>query len=214
MQRRDRFRRLAWATGSMLAGTFGVLGIVVLINYYSDTLEDTRAEVESQVAFERKKPPEKEQVQKPRPKPKPRRSQRNAPAPLTGLDTSLSGIDMGLPGFSADDLGALEGDLLGGAEGMVMTDDTVDQPPRATFQAPVTYPPRARASGIEGYVVFSLLIGLTGDIEQVRIVESYPEGVFDDAAMQGINQWQFEPAMYQGQAVRSWARQRVRFDLG
>jgi len=121
---------------------------------------------------------------------------------------------MGLPGFSADDLGGLEGDLLGDASGMVMTDDTVDQVPRANFQAPMQYPPRARASGIEGYVVFSLLIGITGEIEQVRIVESYPEGVFDDAAMQGINQWRFEPAMYQGQPVRAWARQRVRFDLG
>ncbi len=213
MLRRDRFRRLAWATGFMLAGTFGVLGTVVLINHYSNTLEDSRAQAASQIEFERKKPPEEKQVQKPKPKPPPRRTPRSAPPPLTGLDTSLSGIDMGLPGFSADDMGALEGDLLGGADGMVMTDDTVDQAPRATYQAPVTYPPRARAGGVEGYVVFSLLIGITGEIEQVRIVESYPEGVFDEAATQGINQWRFEPALYQGQAVRSWARQRVRFDL-
>ena len=90
---------------------------------------------------------------------------------------------------------------------------SVDKPPRATYQAPMNYPPRARAKGTEGFVVFSLLIGITGEIEQVRIVESYPEGVFDEAATQGINQWRFEPAMYQGQAVRSWARQRIRFDL-
>jgi protein TonB len=89
----------------------------------------------------------------------------------------------------------------------------VDQVPRATYQAPMTYPPRARAGGVEGHVVISLLIGVTGEIEQVRIVESHPEGVFDEAAMQGINQWRFEPATYQGQAVRAWARQRVRFDL-
>jgi protein TonB len=121
---------------------------------------------------------------------------------------------MGLPGFSADDLGALEGDLLGGPGGMVMTDDTVDQPPTASYQNPMIYPPRARASGIEGYVVFSLLIGLTGEIEQLQIIESYPEGVFDEAATQGINLWRFEPALYQGQAVRAWVKQRVRFDLG
>jgi protein TonB len=213
MMRRDRARRLLWATASMLTGTLGVLGTVALINYYSNTLEDTRAEAASQIAFERRKPPEERAVEKPRPKPRPRRSQRSAPAPLTGLDTSLSGVDMGLPGFSADDLGALEGDLLGGANGIVMTDDTVDQVPRATYQAPMTYPPRARAGGVEGHVVISLLIGVTGEIEQVRIVESHPEGVFDEAAMQGINQWRFEPATYQGQAVRAWARQRVRFDL-
>lgn len=213
MRARERFRRLAWATASMVAGTALVIGAVVLINVFSGSLEETRSEAGHQIALERKKPPPEQQVQQPKPKPPPRRARRAPPNPLTGLDTSLSGVDMGLPGFSADDLGGLEGDLLGSESGLVMTDDTVDQPPRATYQAPMTYPPRARAKGTEGYVVFSLLIGITGEIEQARIVESYPEGVFDEAATQGINQWRFEPAMYQGQAVRAWARQRVRFDL-
>ena len=214
MRRRERLRRLAWATAFMMGGTLMVIGTVVLINLFSSSLDETRVEATRQIAMERKKPPPEQQVQKPKPKPKPRRTRRAPPNPLTGLDTSLSGVDMGLPGFSADDLGGLEGDLLGDGSGMVMTDDTVDQPPRAAYQAPVVYPPRARAKGVEGYVVFSLLIGITGEIEQLTIVESYPEGIFDDAAMQGINQWQFEPAMYQGQAVRAWAKQRIRFDLG
>ena len=209
----ERIRRLAWASASMMIGTVVVVGTVVLINHYSNDLEESRADATSQIALDRKKPPPDQQVQKPKPKPKPRKSRRAPPTPLTGLDTSLSGVDMGLPGFSADDLSGLEGDLLGGAAGMVMTDDTVDQPPRASYQAAMVYPPRARAKGIEGYVVFSLLIGISGEIEQVQIVESYPEGIFDEAATQGINQWQFEPAMYQGQAVRAWAKQRIRFDL-
>lgn len=214
MKGSERIRRLAWATGFMLGGTLLVFGTVVLINLFSNSLEETRSEATSQIALERRKPPPEQQVQKPKPKPRPQRTRRAPPNPLTGLDTSLSGVDMGLPGFSADDLGGLEGDLLGGDSGMVMTDDTVDQPPRASYQAPMVYPPRARAKGVEGYVIFSVLIGITGEIEQLKVVESYPEGVFDEAATQGINQWQFEPAMYQGQAVRAWARQRIRFDLG
>jgi protein TonB len=197
----------------MMTGTILVLGTVILVNHYSNSLDETRADATSQIALERRKPPPDQQVQKPKPKPKPRQNRRAPPSPLVGLDTSLSGVDVGLPGFSADDLVGLEGDLLGGASGMVMTDDTVDQPPQASYQAPMTFPPRARAQGIEGYVVFSLLIGITGEIEQLEIVESYPEGVFDEAATQGINQWRFEPAMYQGQAVRAWAKQRIRFDL-
>jgi protein TonB len=198
----------------MLVGSVLVMGTVILINLFSSSLEETRSEAGHQIAMERKKPPVEQQVQKPRPKPRPRKTRRAPPNPLAGLDTRLSGVDMGLPGFSADDLAGLEGDLLGGASSMVMTDDTVDQAPRAAYQAPMVYPPRARARGIEGYVIFSLLIGITGEIEQIKVVESYPEGLFDDAATQGINQWQFEPAMYQGQAVRAWARQRIRFDLG
>lgn len=198
----------------MMIGTGLVLGTVVLVNHYSNTLDDTRADAGKQIALERKKPPPDQQVQQPKPKPKPRPRRNAPPAPLTGLDTSLSGLDLGLPGFSADDLGALEGDLLGDTSGMVMTDDTVDQPPRATYQAPMVFPPRARARGVQGYVVFSLLIGITGEIEEVRIIESFPEGTFDEAATAGINQWRFDPALYQGQPVRSWARQRIRFDLG
>ncbi len=213
MKAAERFRRLAWATTFMLGGSILVVGTVVLINLFSDSLEDTRAEAGSQIALERKKPPPEQQVQKPKPKPKPKRARRAPPNPLAGLNTNLSGVDMGLPGFSADDMLGMEGDLLGGDSGLVMTDDTVDQPPRAAYQAPMTYPPRARAKGVEGYVIFSLLIGITGEIEQLKVIESYPEGIFDEAATQGINQWQFEPAMYQGQAVRAWAKQRIRFDL-
>lgn len=209
----ERIRRLAWASGSMMIGTVLVLGTVILINHYSNSLDETRADAASQITLERKKPPPEQQLQQPKPKPPPRKTRRAPPSPLVGLDTSLSGVDVGLPGFSADDLGGLEGDLLGGADGLVMTDDTVDQPPQASYQAPMVFPPRARAQGIKGYVVFSLLIGITGEIEQVEIVESYPEGVFDEAATQGINQWKFEPATYQGQAVRTWAKQRIRFDL-
>jgi protein TonB len=213
MKREEYMRRVFSGLVSMVLGTFMVLSTVILINYYSNSLEDSRVDEADRVLFERKKPPEQNPVQKPRPKPKPRRTPSNPPAPLAGLNTALSGVDMGLPGFSADDLGALEGDLLGDAKTMVMTDDTVDEPPRASLQGPVVFPPRARAKGIEGYVVFSLLIGVTGEIEQLKIIESYPEGVFDEAATQGINQWRFEPAMYQGQAVRAWAKQRIRFDL-
>ena len=213
MRRGEYTKRVLSGLVSMVFGTLMVLSAVILINYHSSSLQDTQADAADRVLFERNKPPKQQQVQKPRPKPKPRRSPRNPPAPLAGLNTALSGVDMGLPGFSADDLGALEGDLLGGASDVVMTDDTVDQPPRASLQAAMTFPPRARSKGIEGYVVFSLLIGVTGEIEQLNIIESYPEGVFDEAATQGINQWRFEPAMYQGQAVRAWAKQRIRFDL-
>lgn len=210
---REQLRRHSFAAVSMVLGSFLVFGTVVLINHASSRLEQARDDQASQILFERKKPPEEQKVERPKPKPRPRRQPTAPPAPLTGLDTSLSGVDMGLPGFSANDLMGMDGDLLGDGSGMVMTDDTVDESPRATFQSPMEYPPRARAQGLEGYVVLSLLIGLTGEIEQVEVVESYPEGIFDDAALAGIRQWRFDPALYQGQAVRSWARQRIRFDL-
>ena len=213
MKRRVRIRRLLMATASMLVGTTTVLGTVIMINHYADGLDRNRGDETEQIVFDRKPPAEKQVVRKPKPKPRPRKSPRTPPPPFAGLGTDLSGIDFGLPGFDMSDLNALDSDLLGGANGVVMTDDTVDNPPQATFQSPMQYPPRAKAKGIKGYVLLSLLIGVTGEIEQVKVVESYPEGVFDEVALQGINQWKFSPAMYQGRAVRAWARQRIRFDL-
>ncbi len=214
MKSREKIRRLASSLISMVLGTILVLGTVVLINRFSTIPPPSLADLSGQVKFERKKKPEQKQpLPEPVKKPKPRHTPHQPPPPLKGLDTSLSGIDVGIPGFSVNDLDALDGGALNGPGGMVMTEDTVDHPPKPTYQASVVYPPRARAQGIEGYVDFSVLIGVTGQIEQIEILESSPKGVFDEAAMQGIQQWRFEPAMYKDQAVRAWAKQRIRFDL-
>ncbi len=190
-----------------------VLGVVVLINRFAEGIDRNASTAESQVEFNRKPPPEEQRVKRPRPKPRPRRTRHMVSPPLAGLRMDLSGINFGLPAYEVSDLNGLDEDLLGGVNGVVMTDDTVDDPPQATFQAPMQYPPRAKAKGVRGYVVLSLLIGVTGEIEQVSIIESFPDGVFDEAVLQGVRQWKFTPAMYQGKAVRAWARQRVRFDL-
>jgi len=45
------------------------------------------------------------------------------------------------------------------------------------------------------------------------VLESEPEGLFDDVAVMAIKEWHFHPAQYQGQAVKVWAKQKIRFDL-
>ena len=201
------------AFGSMCFGTVLVLGMLVLINDSENLMTEAEGLEGTNIKIQKQKPKAKQEIQQPKPKPKPKRSRQAPPTPLLGLNSSLGGLDLGLPDFSMDGLNGLDGDILGNGNGVVMTDDTVDQSPKAVWQAPMVYPPRARAIGVEGYVVFSLLIGVTGEIEQVKIVESFPDGVFDEVAMQGINGWRFEPAQYQGQSVKSWAKQRIRFDL-
>lgn len=213
MKTKDRITKNLAAMGSMTFGTVLVLGTLLLINDSDNLLDQAKGIESTNIKIQKQKPKAKQEVKKVKPKPKPKRSRPAPPTPLLGLNSSLGGLDLGLPDFSMDGLNGLDGDILGDGSGVIMTDDTVDQSPKAVWQAPMLYPPRARAKGIEGYVVFSLLIGITGEIEQVKIVESYPEGVFDDVAMQGINEWRFEPAQYQGKSVKSWAKQRIRFDL-
>lgn len=201
------------AFSSMVFGTVLVLGTLILINDSKEHMNEAKSGQGVNIKIQKQKPKAKQEVKRPKPKPKPKRSRPAPPAPLLGLNSQLSGLDLGLPDFSMDGLNGLDGDLLGSGDGVVMTDDTVDQAVKAVMQTPMMYPPRARAKGIEGHVVFSLLIGITGEIEQIKVIESYPEGVFDEVATQGINSWKFEPAQYQGKSVKSWAKQRIRFDL-
>ena len=213
MQRKEKLFRFFSGLLSMLFGTSVVLGILLLINDDSKQKDNSINKQGNEIKFKRKKPKAKQVVKRQKPKPKPKRQAKHAPTPLIGLNSNLAGIDLGLPEFSMDNLNGLDNDLLGDSDGVVMTDDTVDNVPKAIYQSPPTYPARARAKGIEGYVVFSLLIGITGEIEQVKIIESQPQGVFDDAAMQSMQAWKFEPAQYKGKPVKTWAKQRIRFDL-
>ncbi|WP_154224152.1 energy transducer TonB [Marinicella rhabdoformis] len=213
ISRTQNIKKNAVAFGSMVFGTVLVLGTLILINDSKEHMEAVKNGQGVNIKIQRQKPKAKQEVKRVKPKPKPKRTRSAPPAPVLGLNSQLSGLDLGLPDFSMDGLNGLDGDLLGSAAGVVMTDDTVDQAVKAVVQTPMMYPPRARAKGIEGYVVFSLLIGITGEIEQIKIIESHPEGVFDEVATQGVNAWKFEPAQYQGQSVKSWAKQRIRFDL-
>jgi len=205
------WRRIAVGAATMVFGTVLVVGTLLIINRLSQAPDRQEVSTETSFAVEKKPPPPPPPQQKREPPPR-KRSTEPAP-PMVNLDSSLSGIDFGLPGFSAGDLNDLQDQLLGDTRDVVMTDDSVDSPPRPTFQAPLAYPKSARARGVEGYVVLSLLISATGEIEKMQVLESSPSGVFDEAALEGVKQWRFEPAQYQGRNVKVWARQRVRFDL-
>ncbi|MFK8011705.1 MAG: TonB family protein [Marinicellaceae bacterium] len=214
MKKSEKFIRFFSGLVSMFIGTSMVLFVLVLINDSSNELDDANSKANSQIQFKRDKPKAKQNVEKQKPKPKPRQRSNKSPAPpILGLNSQLTGVDLGLPEFSMDGLDDLDNSILGNKNGLIMTDDTVDASPKAIYQSPASYPSRARAKGIEGYVVFSLLIGITGEIEQVKIVESQPEGIFDDAAKQSMQAWKFEPAQYEGKPVKTWAKQRIRFDL-
>lgn len=207
---RLRDPRLA-GLGASALGTALVLGLVLFMNRPFQKPEGDDGNAFSSIeVVKREKPPAAEPVRRPEP---PRRPpQRSAPAPIVGLDSGLSGLNFGLPGFDASELG-LGNDILGDSSNVVMTDDTVDVAPRPILQTPMAYPPRARAQGVTGYVLLSVLIGPTGQVERVRVLEAQPAGVFDDVAIAGVQTWKFEPATYRGENVRVWATQRVRFNL-
>ncbi len=207
----SEFRKLFYGLAFMLAGSVLIIGTLLMINRLAKGPEAEELTRQTSFQVDRKpEPPPKKVVKREQREPK---RTRNIDAPMVDLDTSLSGIDMGIPGVSADDLGSLRDELLGDTRDVVMTDDSVDQPPRPTRQTPLQFPPSARKQGVEGYVVLSLLISAAGEIEKVEVLESNPSGLFEESAVKGVKDWRFEPAQYQGRNVRVWAKQRIRFDL-
>lgn len=197
---------------SMLFGLILVFGLIVVMNHYMGKIEKTSPQEVTEISMtkEIKQEPKKE-IKKVEPKKQVTRPR--APAPFKGLDTALSGIDLGLLGLDDGRGRDLDGRLLGKTGNVVMTADLVDIPPKPIARGTFKYPPTAKKNGIKGYVVLSVLVERDGSVNQVQVLESNPSGIFDSAALQGIRAWQFEPAKYKGDAVRVWAKQKIRFDL-
>ena len=83
---------------------------------------------------------------------------------------------------------------------------------RTRYVAP-EYPDRALTDRISGSVTVQYTVDEQGRTRDVKVVESFPKGVFDDAAISAIQHWRYRPAQYNGQAVEVPVRTRIRFEL-
>ena len=63
-----------------------------------------------------------------------------------------------------------------------------------------------------GFVVVKFNIAANGRVGDVEVVESSPNGVFDDAARAAVRKWMYEPRKENGAAVESSAKARLVFE--
>ena len=89
----------------------------------------------------------------------------------------------------------------------------VDTPPRVTRKAPPIYPFNAKKNGTNGYVMIRCLVGIDGIPSKLRILESKPKGVFDDAGLEAVRKWRFKPGVLGGEPVPTWVRIPFKFAL-
>ncbi len=82
-----------------------------------------------------------------------------------------------------------------------------------TYRSPPLYPPRAQRAGIEGSVTVEFTITADGGVREPRIVSSDPPEVFDEAVLNAILKWKFNPKVVDGRPVERRARQVVKFTL-
>jgi len=192
-----------------------IFALILLMNSQNEPPDKDKLKQKNAVAVAPKKKPPK--------KPKPRqiqrrklKAQKTPRAPLPNLAASISGISFGLPHLSGISLDEAGNELLGDRQAMknmVMTEDSVDVAPRPLVRSAPKYPSRARAKGISGTVSLSLLIDASGNVQRIKVLDANPAGVFEESAVEAVRNWRFEPAMYNGEKVRVWARQVLRFDL-
>lgn len=77
---------------------------------------------------------------------------------------------------------------------------------------PLVYPQRAYQMRTRGKVTLRILINERGGVDEVKVLESEPRGVFDEAALDAARSLQFSAAMRFGHRVKSQKTIEVAFD--
>ena len=214
MSWKQRLRARLGALLFMVGGTGLVLLTIFFMNGHSRPPQEEKREASAMMAVEKeKKKPKRQRQRREKPKKKATAAKR-APAPE--LSSSISQAELGIPSIDVDAVMGLSGSAVSteSVENLVMSEETVDVVPRPRMRSAPDYPPRARQKGIEGHVTLRVLIGRSGSVEKVKVVDAAPSGVFEEAAVNAVRAWQFDPALYRGEKVRVWAKQVVRFKLG
>lgn len=71
--------------------------------------------------------------------------------------------------------------------------------PRKVFDTAPVYPQIARTSHTQGVVILEATISESGEVISARVLRSVP--LLDQAALDAVRQWRFEPARLNGKAI-------------
>lgn len=83
--------------------------------------------------------------------------------------------------------------------------------PKVIRKVEPVYPEAARKSGIQGIVLLEAKIDEKGDVVAVKVMKSIPE--LDQAAIDALKQWKYEPVIVEGKAVGIVFTVTIRFAL-
>ena len=80
-------------------------------------------------------------------------------------------------------------------------------------EVPPVYPREAERQGIRGWVDVEFTIAPDGSTQEVVVRNSQPQRTFDQAAVDAVKRWRFEPVVRDGAAIPQRAAMRIRFEL-
>jgi outer membrane biosynthesis protein TonB len=124
-------------------------------------------------------------------------------------DYSGTGVEGGIATGIAGGTGPVPTDLQ-----QVFVEAVVDEPPLRLSSPPLEYPPLLRDAGIQGQVIFEVVIGIDGhpETETLRIIESSNQA-FERPARALVLGSVYRPGRMRGQPVRVLVRQPIIFSI-
>jgi protein TonB len=149
-------------------------------------------------------PPENE----PPPEPPPSLSEA---APPLNLNVSLD-LAFGTGGAMAGAVNWLQEAVAqaGGTDAFSVAD--LERRPEMLSAVPPNYPESLRRARVEGTVTLAFLLDENGRVQDPRVEAStHPE--FEAPALEAIRKWRFKPGYKDGQPVRTYLRQTIRFRM-
>ena len=75
------------------------------------------------------------------------------------------------------------------------------------------YPAQAARDGITGYVKLKFIVNAYGSVNNVEVIESVPEVIFDRQAIKAVQKWKYKPSIVDGKAVKVWQETQLDFRL-
>jgi TonB family protein len=73
------------------------------------------------------------------------------------------------------------------------------RPPAKIKDVPLTYPAIAQVGRVEGIVIIEATIGVSGKVQDVKVLRSIP--LLDAAAVAAVRQWEYTPTLLNGTPV-------------
>jgi TonB family protein len=134
----------------------------------------------------------------------------------TGVGGEEGGVSGGVAGGVAGGVeGGVEG-RVGGQEYEEFVKDAVRivgdlRPPTLQKEVAPVYPEVARQARVEGTVILEVGTNETGEVEVAKLLRSIP--LLDQAAVDAVKQWKYEPFLLEGKPRKALFTVTVRFQL-
>ena len=162
-------------------------------------------------------PPAARPVPRPRGVPRPSRIASPKPAPVADSSPSPpteAPVDPA-PGASVPEAGPPPSPAPSPSPGgsVVSRGESVIAKPHYRSNPKPDYPTRSLRQREEGVVLLNVAVGLDGRSGEIALKQISGHPLLDEAAIQAVRRWTFEPARVDGRAVSSFAVVPVRFSL-